>query len=177
MKVGYLLSFVNGYIYHDNSPIQMEYSPKFQQEKISDLKMDKIFEERKNQLRTFCQVKEIQYCLARVVILIQKKYPNAARKTWSQRPRHIYVADTELGLLGCAPLKAGSSTWKAWWWYHMTPGTCLYINFVHPFVRVIYLSDIFFQIQVTKEVFLDIKRPFQRYQQNKERNCSRHPKR
>ena len=57
MKLGYLLSFVNGYIYHDNSPIQMEHSPKFQREKITDLKMDKIFEQRKNQLRSFCQVK------------------------------------------------------------------------------------------------------------------------
>lgn len=24
-------------------------------------------------------------------------------------------------MVGCAPLKAGSSTWKAWWWYHLTP--------------------------------------------------------
>ena len=43
------------------------------------------------------------------------------KKTWTERPSHIYVADVDLGLVGCAPLKAGSSTWKAWWWFHLTP--------------------------------------------------------
>ena len=36
------------------------------------------------------------------------------------KPQNLTI-QTILGLLGCAPLKAGSSTWKAWWWYHLTP--------------------------------------------------------
>ena len=60
------------------------------------------------------------------------------KKMWNDRPRHIYVADTELGLLGCAPLKAGSSTWKAWWWYHNTPGNILLL---YSITNLFYLLD------------------------------------
>jgi len=105
MKLGfYLIACLEGFIYHDNSQIQMD-SPKLQRERLSDQEMETIFQNRREQLQKFCK----------------ERYPAATSKSWQERPRHIYVADIDLGLLGCAPLKAGSSTWKAWWWYHLTP--------------------------------------------------------
>lgn len=102
--INILLAATNGFVYHDNSPVQMD-APKLQRESMSDEKLKKIFDERKQRLQSFCK----------------NRYPDATKKSWTDRPKHIYVADVDLGLLGCAPLKAGSSTWKAWWWYHMTP--------------------------------------------------------
>lgn len=80
-------------------------APQKQRETISDEKLEKTFSERRERLQQFCK----------------NNYPDAVKKSWEERPKHIYVADVDLGLLGCAPLKAGSSTWKAWWWYHLTP--------------------------------------------------------
>lgn len=104
MKISALLVVTNGFVYHDNSPVQnMEHVQ--QRDQISDLEMKEIFAKRKEKLVNFCK----------------NNHPKQQFKPWDERPSHIYVADVDLGLLGCAPLKAGSSTWKAWWWYHLTP--------------------------------------------------------
>jgi len=57
MKLFYLLnlSVINGYIYRDYSPVQMD-SPKLQRELLNDRKMEEIFRERKQRLEQFCKV-------------------------------------------------------------------------------------------------------------------------
>ena len=85
MKISTLATIgigVNGYVYHDGSPIQME-KPNLQREKLSDEAMKNIFEERKSRLENFCE----------------KNHPNRKMKAWDERPSHIYVADVDLGTI------------------------------------------------------------------------------